>query len=47
MSNKVMVIKAGKNKFKVMVDFIQYGVEYSTQELADEQAKQLKERYKI
>ena len=42
---KVVVVADGK-KFKVLVNFIQRGVSYSTKELAEQEANKLRDGYK-
>jgi len=36
---KVVVVPTGKGKFKILVNFIQRGVDYSTKAIADHQAE--------
>ena len=42
---RIVVVEDGK-KFKVLVNFIQRGVSYSTKELAEQEAKKLRDGYK-
>ena len=39
----VQVVKAGKSKFKVMIDYIQRGIEYSSEAQAESEAKKIRE----
>jgi hypothetical protein len=42
---KVHVVPAEKGRFKVLVNFIQQGVEYATQEQAEKEAKKIRDWY--
>ena len=42
MSKDIRVVPSEKGKFKVMVNFIQRGIDYATEQLAQAQAEKLK-----
>jgi len=42
MSKVVLVVPAEKGKFKVLVNFIQRGVEYSTRAIAEHEADKIR-----
>ena len=44
MSNIIIVVPAEDNKFKVLHNYIQHGVEYSNKEHAEKEAQALKKR---
>ena len=39
----IIVVPADKGKWKVMVDYIQHGIEYSNQALANKEAQTVRE----
>ena len=41
----IQIEPAGKGKYKVLVNYIQEGVEYSSKELAEKQAEEFKKRH--
>lgn len=43
--SKIHVVKSEKGKFKVLVNWIQNGVELSSPEIANAHAKKLKEKH--
>lgn len=43
--SKIMVVPGDKGKFKVMVNFIQYGCEYSNQAQAEKEANEVRRLY--
>ena len=42
---RVTVAEADKGKFKVLINFLQEGIEYSSKELAEQEAKKVREKY--
>ena len=46
MSKRITISKRG-NRYAVLLDGIQVGVNYSSKALAENEAKKLEERYKI
>jgi len=42
MSGKIVVVPAGNGKWKVLVNFIQRGIEYSNKALAEQEAEKLR-----
>lgn len=47
MSHNITVTETANHKFKVMVDFIQRGVEYNGKEIANTLAKQIAQSERI
>ena len=43
--NRIDVVPAEDGKFKVLHNFIQHGISYSTKELAEQEANKLKEKF--
>lgn len=43
--NSIVVVPAEKGKFKVLHNYIQEGIEYSSQALAEKEAEALRARY--
>ena len=41
----IIVVPAEKGRFKVLVNYIQRGIEYTTKELAEREANKIKEQY--
>lgn len=41
----IVVADAGKGKFKVMVNYIQKGISYSSKEVADKEAQKIRAEY--
>jgi len=47
MTRSIIVTKADKNKFKVLVCFVQRGINFSNAEMANEEAKRVAEQEHI
>jgi len=43
--NRIDVVPAEDGRFKVLHNFIQYGVDYSTKEQADKEAQEVKAKF--
>jgi hypothetical protein len=41
----IIVVPAEKGRFKVLVNYIQRGIEYATQELAEREANKIRQQY--